>query len=174
MCGGERLCEMRYANGALSYLSHAQEEHWPDPGVAEVLAWASALDCGSLEPGLIELLEELTGGHAGLIRELLHKVKAGERSRDALARALDSPAIWTAVTPLAKGDAASYLRSVVDREDLGKARPYIFNDALRRLFWRNLIKRQLSGNEVRLVWRSPAIRETVSQILRSSQGDDVA
>jgi hypothetical protein len=175
MCGGERLCDMRYANGALSYLSHAQEEHWPDPDVAEIMAEASALDCGSLDPGLIEPLRELAGGHAGLIRELLHKVRAGERSRDALTQAVfDSPAIWTAVAPLlADSDAASYLRSIVDREELGRAQPYIFNDTLRRLFWRNLIKRQPSGDDVRLVWRSPATREAVRQILRSSRADDV-
>src|SRR5262249_8298555 len=120
MCGGERLCEMRYANGALSYLSHAQEELWPDPDVAEILAEASAQGCGSLEPDLIELLQELAGGHFGLIRELVRLVMAGERSRGALTQAvLDSPAIWTAVVPLRANDHAScFLHSIVDREEL--------------------------------------------------------
>lgn len=173
MCGGERLCDMRYANGALSYLSHAQEVRWPDPDVPEILVWAAALDCGALEPGLIELPNELAGGHAGLIRELLRKLKAGERSRDALTRAVfDSPATWTAVTPLLdNADAASYLRSIVDRDDLGEAQPYIRNATLRRLFWRNLVKRQPSGDEVRLVWRSPAVRGAVRRIIRSGEAD---
>jgi hypothetical protein len=180
MCGGERLCDMRYAQGALSRLSHAQEEHWPDPDIPEIQAEASAQGCGVLESGLIVLLQDLAGGHFGLIRELLLKVKAGVYGREALTRAvLDSPAIWTAVTPLlagkagrARGDAGSSLRSFVDRSDLGEARPYIFNATLRRLFWRNLVKRHQSEDDARLVWRSPAINEAVRRIIRSSEEAD--
>jgi hypothetical protein len=175
MCGGEHLCDMRYANGIHSYLSHAQEELWPDPDEAEILAWASAQGCGPLEPDLVALLQELTGGHAGLIRDLLRRVKAGERSRDALTRAvLKSKTIWTAVTPLlANNDDRRFLHANVDREDLGDAPPYILHGTLRRLFWRNVIKRQQSGDDDRLVWRSPAVNEAVRRIIRSGEADAV-
>jgi hypothetical protein len=57
-------------------------------------------------------------------------------------------------------------------------RTYILNNTLRRLFWRNLITRQPSGDQVGLVWRSPAINEAVRGIVRkiihSSQPPDVA
>lgn len=174
MCGGERLCEMRYANGIHSFLSHAQEELWPDPGVPEIQAEASAQDCGSLAPGLIALLQELTGGHFGLLRELLRHVKVGERSRDALTRVvLDSPTIWAAVVPLhASEEARRFLRSIIDREELGEAPRYIFNPTLRRIYWLNLVQRQQSGDRLRLVWRSRAINEAVRRIIRSSDGHD--
>jgi hypothetical protein len=163
---------MRYAKGALSYLSHAHEELWPDPDLPEIIAEASAQGCGSLKTDLLELLRELTGGHFGLLRELLQLVKAGERSREALTQnILDSPAIWAAVTPLQDNEEANrFLNSMVDRKELGEAQRYIRNPTLRRMYWLNLIGRCQSGSRLQLVWCSDAINEAVRRIVRGGQG----
>jgi hypothetical protein len=166
MCGGERLCEMRYAKGALSYLSHAQEELWPEPSPTDFQNEALALDC-VLSDDVLALLQELTGGHFGLLRELLGLVKAGERNREAFVQAvLDSPAIWAAVVPFRDNEQASRsLSSIVGREELGEAERFIRDPILRRIYWLNLIARRRSGSRLQLGWRSPAIRDAVGRIL---------
>jgi hypothetical protein len=168
MCGGERLCEMRYARGALSYLSHAQEELWPEPNMAEFQAEATALDCGILSDEMLVLLKDLTGGHFGLLRELLVLVKAGETNHDAFAQAvLDSPTIWAAVAPLRDNEQASrLLMSVIGREELGEAERFIRDPILRRIYWLNLIVRRRLGARLQLGWRSRAISDAVGKIVR--------
>jgi TIR domain/Putative serine esterase (DUF676) len=167
MCGGERLCEMRYAKGALSYLSHAQEELWPEPSPTDFQAEASALDCGVLSDDMVALLQELTGGHFGLLRELLALAKAGERNREGFLQAIiDSPTVWAAVAPLRDNEQANRsLTSIVGREDLGEAQRFIRDPILRRIYWLNLIARRRSGSRLQLGWRSPAIRDAVGRIV---------
>ena len=52
--------------------------------------------------------------------------------------------------------------------DAGVAERYIFDPTLRRIFWLNLIRRQESGDQFRLVWRSRAINEAVRRIIQGS------
>jgi hypothetical protein len=170
MCGGERLCDLRYEEEALSLLNNAQEELWPDPDKSAIQAEATALDCGILDGNLIDLLWELTGGHLAVLRELLRRVRMGERSRTGFTElVMDSPAIWAAVAPvLGDNEASHYLRSIVDREALDSAPHYIRHRTLRRIYWRNLVKRRRSGDKLMLVWRSHAIRDAVRRIIQSS------
>jgi hypothetical protein len=72
-------------------------------------------------------------------------------------------------SPLRAHDEAScFLRSIVDRDELGEAQRYIFDPTLRRIYWLNLIRRQRSGHLLRLAWRSGAINEAVRRIVRGS------
>jgi hypothetical protein len=167
MCGGERLCEMRYAKGALSYLSHAQEELWPEPSSYDFQVEAAALDCGVLSEKMLGLLQELTGGHFGLLRELFALVKAGENNHEAFEQAVrDSPTIWAAVAPLRENEQAKrLLGSIIGREELGEAERFIRDPILRRIYWLNLIARRKSGARLQLAWRSQAIRDAVGKIV---------
>jgi hypothetical protein len=167
MYGGERLCEMRYARGRLSYLSHAEEELWPEPGVSDILTEASSYGCGNLDQSTLNILQELTGGHFGILRELLGLVKHGEQSRDAFADAvMDSPTIWAAVAPFRDSDeGCEFLAEAARGEDLGKAERFIKHEILRHIYWSNLITRRKSGVLLRLVWRSPTIQEAVRRIV---------
>ena len=170
MCGGEQLSDMRYAEGALSYLSHAQEVLWPDPGEAEIQAEAKNAGVEKIAPELISLMIELSGKHLGVIRELLGLIAEGTWNKQALTAAVsDSPTIWAAVTPLKqKAESVKALLGYCEREDLGVAQRYIENPTLRKLFWLNLITRRPSEKGVRLAWRSTLIRDAVREILTGS------
>jgi hypothetical protein len=167
LCGGERLCEMRYAAGALSYLSHAQEEIWPEPGPAEIIAEARAQDYSELNSQTLKEIADVSGGHRGLVRELVAVARRGEQSRSALEQVVaDSPILWAAVEPFRRNEEVSQiLRGYVSREDLGKAERFIGNPMLRRLFWLNLLAQRRIENRHRITWRSPAIRRGVHLIL---------
>ena len=141
LCGSERLCEMRYAKEALSYLSNAEEELWPEPGPSDFQAEASAQGCGDLDEQIMTILQELTGGNLGLLRELLGLVLEGERSRDVLTEGvMESPTIWAAVAPFRDNDETSqFLTAAARSENVGKVERFIKHPILRRIYWLNLI-----------------------------------
>jgi hypothetical protein len=167
LCGSERLCEMRYAKGALSYLSHAGEELWPEPSLSDLKAEATGQGCSELDEEVLIILQEVTGGHFGLLRELLRLIIDGERSREVLTQAvIDSPTIWAAVAPFRDSDEASrYLAAAAKSDNLGKIERHIKHPILRRMYWLNLITRRGSRARPFFAWRSPSIQEAVHRIL---------
>jgi hypothetical protein len=120
-----------------------------------------------LEPGALSLLNELSGGHFGLLRELIGLIRSGERGRELLTQAVyDSPTIWAAVAPLREyEDASRFLADAVQREELGKAERFIRDSTLRRMYWLSLVARRKTGSGLALAWRSPAIREAAGRIV---------
>jgi hypothetical protein len=120
-----------------------------------------------LEPGALSLLNELSGGHFGLLRELIGLIRRGERGRELLTQAVyDSPTIWAAVAPLREyEDASRFLADAVQREELGKAERFIRDSTLRRMYWLSLVARRKTGSGLALAWRSPAIREAARRIV---------
>jgi len=59
------------------------------------------------------------------------------------------------------------LRELLDCEDLGRARPYLPDGDLRRLFWNNLIAARGPAEEARLCWRCEVVRKAGWQVLES-------
>ena len=60
------------------------------------------------------------------------------------------------------------LAQLLQADELGRARPYLQDDELRRLFWGNLLQVRGTGDAARLHWRSTAIREAGWMVLESS------
>jgi hypothetical protein len=51
--------------------------------------------------------------------------------------------------------------------DLGRARPYLADPELRRLFWSNLIAVRGQGENARLYWRCDVVRQAGLQVLQA-------
>jgi hypothetical protein len=120
-------------------------------------------------------LQDLTGSHPALFEEGLqwlvdHGTLALEGDVTA-ARALrshlaGSARLWQTYLPLAQEpQARERLSQLLQAPDLGRARPYLQDDDLRRLFWGNLIHVRGQGDAARLHWRSPIVREAGLAVL---------
>lgn len=163
--GGERLCEQKYANNHMSFLNTAEEMFWPEPDVAGIgAALAGAADRFGEEE--IAAVAEASGGHPLIARELFRALLKGVRGDlDHLIEA--SPALWTALTPVARdADMMADLEAMVDRDELGLAISYPPQPLRRRLRWQGLLA---EGARSRLVWRSAAIRRAVRTFIAETR-----
>ena len=83
-----------------------------------------------------------------------------------------SPRLWQTLLPLAQVPATrARLRQLLQADDLGRARPYLQDDELRRLFWGNLIHVRGTGESARLHWRCNTVREAGLMVLESCSSD---
>jgi len=175
LCGGEALADLKYRSGDLSLLNIAQVNHWPDPSLEDLTqlarhrwpeqAWPQPVLAG---------LQELSGGHPALFEEGLQwLVDQGVTEAQARSAALRthlaaSPRLWQTFLPLAQSPATRQrLVQLLQADELGRARPYLQDDELRRLFWGNLIQARGTGEAARLHWRSPTIRDAGRMVLDS-------
>ncbi len=175
LCGGEALADLKYRSGDLSLLNIAQVNHWPDPSLEDLtqLARHRWPEHTWTEPVVAEL-QALSGGHPALFEEGLQwlvdqGVGDGHASSGALRTHLaSSPRLWQTFLPLAQAPATrARLQLLLQADDLGRARPYLQDDELRRLFWGNLIHVRGTGDAARLHWRCPTIREAGGMVLES-------
>ena len=75
-----------------------------------------------------------------------------------------SPFVWQLFTPFSQdADTAERVAELLEQNDVGPAQPYLFDSLLRRLYWKNLLKRSETRN--RLLWRCGALRTAGRQIL---------
>jgi hypothetical protein len=80
-----------------------------------------------------------------------------------------SPRLWQTFLPLAQeGTPRERLRSLLQADDLGRARPYLQDDDLRRLFWGNLIHVRGTGDAARLHWRCDTVRHAGLMVLEAA------
>lgn len=163
--GGERLCEQKYANNHMSFLNTAEEMFWPEPDVATIGAAVAGEEDRFSADDLV-LVAEASGGHPMIARELLKAILQGVRGDlDHLVEA--SPAIWSALTPVARDDRMmDQLAAMVDRDDLGLAVSYPPQPLRRRLRWQGLLA---EGARSRLIWRSDAIRGAVRTFIAETR-----
>ncbi len=165
LCGGERLAELKYAQGQMSLLNLAEELVWPETSVADVLAWQwrhlSGLELGQEDA---QRLLALCGGHPRLVR---HCLEARRRDPDAGEgadrRALEDYAfLWQLFTPFrAVEEERERLCSWLAGPDLGVAEPWPADPLLRRLYWNNL----LVERQRRFLWRCRVLREVGQRVL---------
>jgi hypothetical protein len=59
------------------------------------------------------------------------------------------------------------LRSLVDAASLGRARPYLQDAVLRRLFWGNLLQVRGTGEGACLHWRCDVARDAALAVLQA-------
>ncbi|MBV7541817.1 hypothetical protein [Acidovorax sp. sic0104] len=176
LCGGEALADLKYRSGDLSLLNIAQVNHWPDPTLEDLAQLARQRWPGQAWPQpVIAALQALSGGHPALFEEGLQwLVEQGVDEGQACCAALrshlaGSPRLWQTLLPLVQSPATRQrLAQLLQADELGRARPYLQDDELRRLFWGNLLQVRGVGDAARLHWRSPAIRDAGLMVLESS------
>lgn len=114
LCGGERLAELKYAEGQMSLLNLAEELLWPEMTTADVLAWQ-----GRHLPGIefdeedARGLLELCGGHPRLVRHCLEEWRrSGMSGQRDDRRALEEYAfLWQLFTPFRSDEEARVSRN---------------------------------------------------------------
>lgn len=176
LCGGEALADLKYRSGDLSLLNIAQVNHWPDPSLEDLthLARHRWPDQAWPQP-VLAALQDISGGHPALFEEGLqwlvdHGVDEVQARSAALRSHLASSSrLWQTLLPLAQAPATRQrLAQLLQADELGRARPYLQDDELRRLFWGNLLQVRGTGDAARLYWRSATIREAGLMVLESS------
>ena len=132
---------------------------------------------------VVTALQTLSGGHPELFEEGLQwlvdsqgldgVVNESHVSSSALRTHLaSSPRLWQTLLPLAQTPATrARLQQLLQADDLGRARPYLQDDELRRLFWGNLIHVRGTGESARLHWRCNTVREAGWMVLESCSSD---
>lgn len=160
LCGGKRLCELKYAHGDFSLLSNATEVIWPDPGAETI---AGRLGRPQEEEAAIV---ELSGEHPALARDVAGRAPA-LASDGAFYEALKrSASLWAVLSPMAQHpDMREQLCACIGKTDLGPNNPYQKDDVLRELYWKGLIGAADDDPFARLRWRSDAIRRAAAEIV---------
>lgn len=178
LCGGEALADLKYRCGDLSLLNIAQVSHWPeltldDLAILAGLRWPSR----PFEKTTLAMLLELCGGHPALVEEGLQWLCENAGRDEAVQTALHtrlaaSARLWQTFLPLAADlSARDRLRARLQADDLGRARPYLPDAELRRLFWSNLVCVRGEGEAARLHWRCEVVRQAGLQVLESCSGE---
>ncbi|MET1076648.1 MAG: helix-turn-helix transcriptional regulator [Pseudomonas sp.] len=171
LCGGEGLADLKYRSGDLSLLNIAQVNHWPELTESDLLLIGQRRCPGQrFSSGHLALLLEHSGGHPALAEEGLqwladHPESAA--SGAALAAFLAGSArLWQAFLPMSEtAEGRARLAELLKAEDLGRARPYLQDHDLRRLFWSNLLTVRGEGTAARLQWRSDVVRNAGRQVV---------
>lgn len=163
LCGGQKLEGLKFQGGALSLLNSAELRCWPELRKTEVQQMCHhAFKRISLTEGDIEAILKISGGHPQLLKCCL-TVKHDEPALtlDKYDDYLREP-IWPFFTPYREDETTrKQVLSWLGKEDLGGATPFILNDLLRELYWKNLLVKR-NG---RLCWRCEAIRSTGKSVL---------
>lgn len=175
LCGSEALADLKYRSGDLSLLNIGQVAHWPDPTLEDLALMARQRWPATAWPAeVIEALQALTGGHPALFEEALQWLVeqgvgiAAVHSPLLRAHLVASARLWQTLLPLAQEPAArDQLRSLVDAASLGRARPYLQDAVLRRLFWGNLLQVRGAGEGAYLHWRCDIAREAAMAVLQA-------
>jgi transcriptional regulator with XRE-family HTH domain len=180
LCGSEALADLKYRSGDLSLLNIAQVNYWPEPGIDDLALMARQRWPACEWPApVIESLLQLTGGHPALCEEAMAWL-AGQGAT-ASVQAVESPqlraqlfasaCLWQTLLPLAQqAPQREQLRGLAGAEVLGRARPYLQDGMLRRLFWGNLLRVHGVGDQANLHWRCGIAREAALAVLESCQG----
>jgi hypothetical protein len=168
LCGGERLHDLRDANGLHSLLSRAQIAMWPDLTADDIRRFAP--EGVSVDDATLARILDAAGGHPLVVRELL---EAGNWDAVAMEQSVSSShTIWNALNRLVRSDGMRRkLERLVENADLGPSQPYYHNDVLRHLFWRNLVCDSLIDGRRRLVWRCDAVRSVASVMIQDVEAN---
>lgn len=166
LCGGEKLADLYYG-GTLSYLNNAEARPWPEPTVNDVCRMADGFNNG-LRPDeeAAQRLLQLSGGHPEVLRVCFQLLRRnGDFTMDELvAELLRMPVIWQAFTPfLADEGMKPELCRLLEANVVGPDQPYIYNPLLKRLYWRNLLRRATGVHK--LCWRCEVLRLAGQKIL---------
>ncbi len=169
LCGGKELSELKFRQGNLSLLNSATVKRWPELGLREVYGWWEHhfKEPVQMNKNLANALLDVSGGHPKLLMECLNLYQAESdlTIRDYQTCLIDSKPdyIWQAFTQLIeKPTARQQIREWLQRDEVGPAQPYILNEVLRELYWRNLVK----DTDGKLIWwRCEVIRKIGEEVV---------
>jgi hypothetical protein len=159
LVGGEGLAGLKYAQGTLSLLSHAEPRHWPEWNTGDLMDQARRGQPPlALDPEDALALLVASGGHPRLVLEALHGRARGRALAECIAGLERSGQIESQFVGLARDpNRRRALADALAQEDLGPWQGWIWDDLLRRLYWLNLLRADGAAGEQRLVWRCPAV-----------------
>ena len=161
LCGGSALADLKYQGGDLSLLNIASVEAWPEMGIAELSAMALSQCQLPLDSAAAQALLVKCGGHPVLAEAAIEQMAANQGRMPAdLDEALATdPRIWQALLPLlSDADTRERVGVWLAQTRLARARPYLIDEALRQLYWANLIAPRRDDAGLWLEWRCEAIR----------------
>jgi len=159
LVGGEGLAGLKYAQGDLSFLSHAEPRHWPEWNTGDLMDQARR-STPPLDLSAEEALAILTasGGHPRLILDALRLRAKGRPLPECIRRLEHSSQIEAQFSAIAQDpDQRRDLKDWLARSDLGAFRTWTGDPLLRRLYWLNLLRAEGPAGQERLVWRCPAV-----------------
>ncbi|MDM8558923.1 hypothetical protein [Candidatus Parabeggiatoa sp. HSG14] len=164
LCGGEQLADLKYKSGNLSLLNLAKVVHWPELNRKEVYALRDfRFKELFLDDTIIDELLTISGAHPQLLNECLELNQQNPTlPLDKYSQKLsENEIIWQLFMPFKDTEAMSQIHEWLQQENLGKAQPYILNDLLRKLYWKNLL---VERGEY-LCWRCETLRLSGLEIL---------
>jgi DNA-binding XRE family transcriptional regulator len=165
LCGGEKLAELKYRTSNLALLTHATVKRWPEMTRAEVYALRDYRFRGLwLDDNMVDELLTISGAQPQLLDECL-RIKQQQPQLEFWeypGTLSESDCVWQLFTPFTQDTLTKQqLTKWLQQEELGKAHPYIFDDLLRQLYWKNL----LVERNKRLYWRCDTLRIAGLKIL---------
>ncbi len=168
LCGGEALADLKYQGGDLSLLNIADVQSWPEMDAATLRALLRHEGGDAPDDALAARLLRLSGGHPALL-DAAHRLLRAEPAIDdatATARLAEHPLLWQALLPLVeRDDDRARLQALLDAPRLGRARPYLIDPLLRRLFWSNVLAPRDEADGRWLAWRCDAARLAARNLL---------
>jgi AAA15 family ATPase/GTPase len=168
--GGEKLVDL-LSYGPLSYLNHAYIKECPGLTAADVIRMAKNSRAGQglpmdLDKETAQRLLSISGGHPRVLEQCfaLYAREPGFKEPELIETLLNTLFVWHIFTPF-KEDAEQRQRlcQLLEQSDVGPARTYLADPLLKRLYWKNLLKR--SSINYRLSWRCEALRRVGLEIL---------
>jgi hypothetical protein len=172
--GGKKLADLKYQEGDLSLLNFAEVEYWPELGLEEIKARGKQHFGLQIDEVLAEKLLTICGGHPQLLHECLklRSDKTTLESNNYMEKLIQCDTIWQSFQPFEKmpedrQTICEWLKKGT-QEKVAKWQPYIQNDLLRKLFWKNLLVRQDNNGESGLYWRGEVILWAGKKILGCS------
>ncbi|KAF1686863.1 hypothetical protein B1992_05575 [Pseudoxanthomonas broegbernensis] len=168
LCGGEALADLKYQGGDLSLLNIADVQVWPEMDEASLRALLR--HDGGAAPADVDAprLLRLSGGHPALLDAAHRLLRAAPGIDDAAAtaRLAEHPLLWQALLPLAvPAEDRARLSGLLEAPRLGRARPYLIDPMLRRLYWANLLAPRDAADGRWLAWRCEAVRAAARHVL---------
>lgn len=167
LCGGEQLIELKYKGDDLPLLREAAVKRWPELSRSEVYTLRDYHFKGLLlDDALVDQFLSISGGQPQLLNECLKlRQKYPDLPLENYVKILsENDYVWQLFTPFGKDmSAKKRIYKWLQQEDLGKAQPYILDDLLRQLYWKEL----LVERGKRLYWRCEAVRMAGRTVLRN-------
>lgn len=172
LCGGEQLAALKYQNGSLSLLNFAKDEHWPELGIAEVKEWCNhRFKEVQLNEDLVNKLLKVSGGHPQLLNKcfaLQLDYPLLDVMRNYPEKLSQSDELWQLFMPFRTKDQEirqQVCQCLGKQGKLANWQPYILDEVLRELYWKNL----LVWRDDELHWRCEAMRMAGKEILECNQ-----
>ncbi len=161
LCGAEHLSALKYAQGDLSLLNIADSMLLEFDPVTWFNNHLPQHHDATQQAKTIAQAEAVIGTHPALASQICQSLHT-TGSIDYQALIDHSDMLYCDFNQVLQAADLVTCQHHLSQQQLGNYRPYLQDDALRKLFWLNLIRRDPQGQ---LLWQSEAIRQFGLQLL---------